>query len=292
MRKNNFNTKIFQFILISISLIFLTNFISATQTCQVYDNFSSGSIDTSKWTESTFNNRAFTDIHLVQNGVYHVAQNIIDLNGRETNLIPTRQFVAGDSLSYDVIYNGGSGNHQSQPLINGNYPPSQIETCNFTTAGCGPIGFWNAFPDLGAQIGTYKIKFDFFSNQVKMTAIRPDNVTVINTFTGNSAPFTLAINTHTGHNGLMNFDFDNFITCSEQITPPAPTLEQRVNELENKTVALELRVNQLENRTSSLELIVSNLQISFNDFVKKINNFISKLPKGLGGNREDSKKDK
>ncbi len=55
-----------------------------------------------------------------------------------------------------------------------------------------------------------------------MTAIRPDNVTVINTFTGNSEPYTLAINTHTGHNGLMHFDIDNATLCSEENVPIIP----------------------------------------------------------------------
>ena len=71
----------------------------------------------------------------------------------------------------------------------------------------------NGVPDLEAQIGIYKITYEFSSNKVKMIAIRPDNVTIINTFTGNSAPYNLTINTHTGHNGLMNFDFDNVVIC-------------------------------------------------------------------------------
>src|SRR3989344_4010775 len=87
--------------------------------------------------------------------------------------------------------------------------PLNTNKC-LASGGCGPIGYWNGVPDLGAQIGTYRINFDFFQNQVRMTAIRPDNITIINTFTGNSAPYTLDINTHTGHNGLMHFDYDNF----------------------------------------------------------------------------------
>jgi hypothetical protein len=55
-----------------------------------------------------------------------------------------------------------------------------------------------------------------------MIAVRPDNVTIINTFTGNSEPYTLAINTHTGHNGLIHFDFDNFVLCQEEEVPVIP----------------------------------------------------------------------
>ncbi|MEK6916046.1 MAG: hypothetical protein AABW89_05905 [Nanoarchaeota archaeon] len=183
-------------------------------TTNLYDNFSSGQLSNNSWIESTWHNRPFTDEHFVNTTeqVYHIAQ--ISVGDAETNLRPIRQFIAGESFSYEVTYRGGSGNHASQPLINGNYPPSQIEVCNYTTAGCGVIGYWNAAPDLGAQVGTYKIKFDFSQNQVRMTSIRPDNITIINTFTGNSAPYTLDINTHTGHNGLMHFDYDNFYISS------------------------------------------------------------------------------
>ncbi|MDO8460083.1 MAG: hypothetical protein Q7S74_03170 [Nanoarchaeota archaeon] len=176
----------------------------------LYDDFSSGFLDSTKWIESTFHGDPFTDEHFVNisEEAYHIEQNIE--GDRETNLEPTRLFNAGDSFYYEVVYKGGSGNHQSQPLINGNYPPSQIESCNYPIAGCGAIGYMNDFPDLGAQIGTYRINFEFFHNQVKMTTIRPDNVNIINTFTGNSEPYKLTINTHTGHNGLMHFDLDNF----------------------------------------------------------------------------------
>ncbi len=180
--------------------------------CQIYDDFSSGVLNESKWSESTFHGRPFTDEHFVNfsEGVYHVAQ--IFSGDAETNLAPKKQFIAGDSFSYEVIYNGGSGNHFSQPLINGNYPPTQLEIC-LASGGCGPIGFWNGVPDLEAQIGKYKITFNFSLNEVKMTAIRPDNITIVNTFTGNSQPYNLTINTHSGHNGLMHFDYDNVIIC-------------------------------------------------------------------------------
>ena len=59
-------------------------------------------------------------------------------------------------------------------------------------------------------------------------------------------------------------------TTNKVTTPQTPTLEQKINELENKTASLELRVNQLENRTTALESLVN-----------KIIKFIKKLPKGL-----------
>ena len=203
------NKIIFSFLLIGF-FIFSISMISATYSWRTYDDFSSGSLDITKWNEyNGFQVPIFTDEHFVNitEEVYHIQQFIT--MDTETNLEPTRQFFSGDIFSYQVLYKGGSGNHFSQPLINGNYPPTQVEPC-VAPGGCGPIGYMNGVPDLEAQIGTYNITYEFSSNQVKMNSTRPDGVSIINTFTGNSEPFTFAINTHTGNNGLMYFDYDNF----------------------------------------------------------------------------------
>ncbi len=263
----------------TLSFFFLLSFASAVQVCDLYDDFSSGALNSSKWEESTFHGDPFTDEHFVNvtEEVYRIAQN--SPGDAETNLAPKRHFIAGESFSYDIIYNGGSGNHFSQPLINGNYPPSQIESC-LAPGGCGPIGFWNGVPDLQAQIGVYKINFSFSPNEVKMIAIRPDNVTIINTFTGNSEPYNITINTHTGHNGLMHFDYDNVVICSEQSVPPGPSVEERLTDLEQK-------VSELENRTSTLEEENTELRNDVNfleSLINKIIDFIRNLPKGLSKN--------
>jgi len=183
--------------------------------CRSYDAFSSGNLNAAKWEEASWHGRPFTDEHYVssEKEKYHTAQNIE--GDAETNLRPKRQFTAGDSFSYDIIYNSGSGNHASQPLINGDYPPAQLEECSYITEGCGVIGYWNANPDLGSQVGKYHINFEFFPSEIKMTAVKPDNSVVVNTFTGNSEPYELIINTHTGHNGLMHIDYDDAIICSK-----------------------------------------------------------------------------
>ena len=233
--------------------IFLIGIVSAVQVCETYDDFSSENLDLNKWNE--YSNIGFTDEHLVENNIYHISQNTE--GDRETNLEPKRQFVNGESFSYELIYNSGSGNHASQPLINGNYPPSQIEVCS-ASGGCGVIGFWNSIPDLEAQNGTYEITFEFFSNQVKMKTIRPDDVEIINTFTGNSEPYNLTINTHTGHNGLLDFDYDNFILCSQlgeqDLESRIESLEQRVDELENRVSLLESLVNKIKGYFSFMTL--------------------------------------
>ncbi len=192
--------------------------LSPPLSCRTYDDFSSGSLNAVIWDESnTFHGTPFTDEHFVnrEEGAYHIQEKIEE--DRETNLAPRRQFVAGESFSYKVIVQNGSGNHASQPLINGNYPPTQLEQCDY--AGCGVIGYWNGLGDLGDEVGTYNIKYEFFPNQVKMTAVRPNGAVVINTFTGNSQPYTLTINTHTGHNGKLHFDYDDAVICDNRSLP-------------------------------------------------------------------------
>lgn len=231
-----------RWVIFGLILLFL-GLTSATQTCQVYDYFSSGSLNLSKWYE--YSNINFSEEHFVDQigEVYHVQQNII--GSSETNLQLKMQFNTGDVLSYDAIYVSGVGNRASQPLINGNYPPTQIEPC-LASAGCGVIGFWNGVPDLQAQPGIYNIKFEFFHNQVKMTTIRPDNVTIINTFTGNSEPYNLTINTHTGHNGTMHFDYDNFVLCKEV------NLEERISTLESWKEIVSIMLSNIWNSINTL----------------------------------------
>jgi len=195
---------------IGILSTFLINLVSAPPLCMNYDDFSNPNLNLERWKE--YSNIGFSDEHFVEpvEEVYHVKQNVA--MDTETNFQPRKKFISGDAFFYEVRYYPGVGNHFSQPLINGNYPPSQLEDCT-SPGGCGPIGYWNGEPDLGAREGVYRINFEFFTDEVKMTAIRPDGVTIVNTFTGNSEPYEFAINTHTGHNGLMHFDFDNFMFC-------------------------------------------------------------------------------
>lgn len=211
-------------------LLFFSGTVQAEKRiCEPYDDFSSGTLDKTKWIESTFHGDPFNNQHYINatDGIYHIIQT--SAGDAETNLAPNITFESsafnvdnyepkftGDSFSYNLIYYNGSGNHFSQPLINGNYPPSQIESCT-ASGGCGPVGYWNGVPDLGAQIGTYKINFEFNDSRQKMTTIRPDNVTIINTFTGNGNTVSLTINTHTGNNGLMHFGLSNFVYCRDVI---------------------------------------------------------------------------
>ena len=175
----------------------------------LYDDFSSGILDVSKWSESKFNAPIYTEIHSVdsQKKVYVVKHS--STGDRGIVLTPSRQFSSGQSLSYDVNYISGSGNNLYQIHINGNYPPSIIPSTT-PNPGSGTIGYWNGVPDVGNVFGIYKVKLEFFDNHINQTIVRPDSTIIKHTYPGVNAPHTIGLNIHTGHNGILNFELDNF----------------------------------------------------------------------------------
>lgn len=181
---------------------------SAKADLVLYDNFSSTALNNTKWTESTWHGRPFTDQHAI-NPLEQRYQLIQDNRGdAETILTPTRQFVAGDTLQFDIYYNSGEGNNLTQILINGNYPPI-VDPQTTPLPGSGTIGFWNGIPDVGNEFGKYTIKQEFFSDRILMTTVRPNGTSIQHTLSGISGPYSIGINTHTGHNGTLHFDIDN-----------------------------------------------------------------------------------
>jgi hypothetical protein len=186
----------------------------------LYDDFSSGSLNTGKWTESLFNGPPFPEIHAVNSGKYEIIQSTA---GDHTIILsPNRQFSAGDVFQFDLTYNLGSGNNSVNFLLNNEYIP--IVNPNPTPGpGSGTIGYWNGIPDAGNAFGTYNVKESFFSDRVEQTITRPDSTTLSHTFSGASHPYTFGINPHTGDNGTMSFSVDNaYINGS--VPEPSATL--------------------------------------------------------------------
>ena len=110
-----------------------------------------------------------------------------------------------------------------------------------------------AFGIIPSSTGYHHVEVIFNENQI--------SVEVDNTFLGN-APIGSTEHVHDLYVGAMfgnHIDFDNFTLCSEELGPPAPSLEERIAELENKTAVLEIKVNELENRTSLLESLVDKI---------------------------------
>lgn len=178
-----------------------TNFI-------MYDDFSSGILDVTKWSESQFQGHPFVDEHFVNGSSQTYIARVNSVGDKEVLLTPTREFVSGESLLYDLIYNSGSGNHLSQVLIDGNYPPETIPQIT-PNPGSGTIGFWNGIPDVGNTLGTYQIRQDFHPDRIEQTVIRPDGSSISHSYKSVIEPYTFSINLHTGGNGLMNYEIDN-----------------------------------------------------------------------------------
>jgi len=172
----------------------------------LYDDFSSGALDSSKWTESLFNGPPFPEFHAVSSEAYNVYQTSVG----DTTIIlsPNRQFASGDVFQFDLTYNSGSGNNSVNFLLNNAYIPN-VDPQTTPLPGSGTIGYWNGLPDTGNALGTYTIKESFFSDRVEQTITRPDSTTISHVYSGASYPYTFGINPHTGDNGTMNFSIDN-----------------------------------------------------------------------------------
>jgi hypothetical protein len=171
------------------------------------DDFSSGSLNPARWTQTTFNGRALPQEVGVSDGAYRVG--VTSAGDREVVLSPNYSFQAGDKLMLDLIYVSGTGNNLMNTLVNDSYP-TKVEPQTTPNPGSGTIGYWNGAPDTGSEFGTYHLEYLFFNDRVQQTTTRPDGTTIQHTlYSANSIDRTLGINIHTGHDGLTNMNIDN-----------------------------------------------------------------------------------
>ncbi|MEK6952767.1 MAG: hypothetical protein AABX29_07165 [Nanoarchaeota archaeon] len=232
-----------------ILAVFLISSVSAVQVCEVYDDFSSGVLNASKWSESTATT-FFTDEHFVDtsNENYHVAQ--YSAVNRDTKLIFNRDFFPGEEFKYTLTYNSGSGNQYSSVFPWGDDASAIIEDCTTPSPGCGGVGYWNGETAIGIQKGNYLVAYQFFDNYVILNFTRPDNTNIWFKMSNLNPPYHFGVSTSTGHNGVMHFDYDNFELCTEQ---EEPSCQDRINELETQ-------VSELTNKINLLKSLVEKLQ--------------------------------
>ncbi len=206
-------------LLVSVTFfIFLISFVSAEQVCQTYEDFSSGILDESKWeVRQDIEGQPFMDEYGVrlENGdyVFHTQQNTSE--DKRVYLVPKYKFGVGDRLEYDVSMNSGANVNL---LVGG--------SCSRCAFGIIP-----------SSVGNHHVAVIFNSDQIA--------VEVDNNFLGN-APIGSPEHVHDLYIGAMfgnHIDFDNFVICSEQTSPPQNDLEQRI-------IQLEERIQEIENRTS------------------------------------------
>ena len=278
-----------KYIIFMVLTIFLMRLVSATQSCEVYDDFTSQTLNTDKWEELIGRSGGgdWIDEHSVDatNQNYHTAQLSQADKGVELKALHT--FQAGETLEFDLIYNYGSGNHWGCAFWD--------ETSSWQD-GLSCIGYWNGINSYNGEYGTYHFKISYTDKGADREITLPDGSSIGTWFYSNiEAPYTFSVVSRTGHNGLLHFDYDNFKICREiedvcDINHLDLCLDENScnnvsgywydnicnadpNELEKRIIVLEERIEELENRTSLLESVIN-----------KIVEFIRNLPKGLSKN--------
>lgn len=205
-------------ILIFLS-IFLISSVSAVQVCQVYDNFSSGTLDTSKWEiRQDVEGQPFIEEYWVDTnlGNFHTQENTI--GDKRVYLVPKHSFTTGDVLEYDFNVVSKEGNYMQMDLLTGN---------QYIRVGImGYISGVQGYDELGVS----HIKIEFQENNFHLERTSPSNVTLIDNLalTGANGTYELYIGSVSGHNGRTHIDYDNFKFCTEQEEspqPPTPTCE-------------------------------------------------------------------
>lgn len=188
---------------------------SAIEICQTYDDFSSGSLDSSKLEiRQDVEGQPFMDNYGVvfENGsyVFHMQQN--NIGDRRVYLVPKHNFTTGDVLEYDYNFVSGEGNHMSMALLTGD----QYIRMGISGYNNGVQGY--------DEFGISHIKVEFQENNLHLERTSPSNVTLIDNLalTNSNGNYVLYIGGVSGHNGIIHIDFDNFKVCSDEETPVVP----------------------------------------------------------------------
>lgn len=197
--------------------------IGSKANASLYDDFSTGSLNTSKWAERQYpEGQSFPDNHGVSSGNYLVSQtNPAD---KRIELISTRKANTGEVVSFDFNYVSGSGNNIATLVLDnitldlrmggdGYQVPPQ-----FYSAGSGAIGFWNGEKEWGNQLGQYHMDIQFNSGTADISLLRPDNSTINYTTTGITPQTEWGFAVINGDNGYSTWTLDNVNVVPEPST--------------------------------------------------------------------------
>ena len=212
--------------------VFLIGFISASQVCQVYDDFSFGSLDISRWDiRQDVEGQPLMEEYWIDPNLenFHTQQNAI--GDRRVYLVPKHNFTTGDSLEYDFDVISKEGNYMQMNLLTGD---QYIRV--------GIMGFINGVQGYD-ESGVSHIKIEFQENNLHLERTSPSNVILIDNLplTNANGTYELYIGsvfTNSGH-----IDYDNFKLCEEQ-----------------EELSCEVQLNELKERVSFLESLVERLQ--------------------------------
>lgn len=177
---------------------------------QLYDDFSSGTLDSSKWEiRQDVENQPFMDDYGVRlesgNHVFHTQNS--SGGDKRTYLFPTRTFTTGDTIEYDSILTSRDGTYAQMTLVTG----SQYYRLGMRGQAAG-------FDEFG--IAHNKITFEENLLAIERTtpsgSILYDNLP-LSTSNGN---YELYIGSFV--NGTMHMDLDNF-TITSAVPEPSST---------------------------------------------------------------------
>ena len=205
--------------------VLLISSVSAVQVCELYDDFSSGVLNTSKWEiRQDVEGQPLTDEYWVDNTLnnFHIQQNII--GDRRTYLFPKHTFTTGDVLEYDFNVISKEGNYIQMDLLTGD----QYIRVGIMGYSSGVQGY--------DELGISHIKIEFQENNFHLERTSPSNITLIDdlALTNANGNYELYIGSVSGHNGRAHIDYDNFEICTEQEEPPQPPEPTCENILDSK----------------------------------------------------------
>ncbi len=196
---------------------------SKSQSCFLYDDFSSGNLNANKWSEhqdpegQPFMGEHFVDTVLLN---YHT-QNIGTHDQRVVLNLISHTFLPGDKLTYKVNNVAGSGTRGAFIYVNGG-PANRI-------GGLPPGCDLNVDLD---KVGTHRLELNFHTSGINVTLLAPDNSTrtcsiPITTWNygGNiyssAPPWNIGVESFkgSGSGDTIHVDFDDFRICANQQPP-------------------------------------------------------------------------
>lgn len=167
-----------------------------------YDDFSSGSLDLSKWeVRPDPQGQPLMPDHGVRiennNSVFHTENAIV--GDQQVYLVPKRIFRSGDHVEYFVDVKSASGHWGNLLLVQGS-----------ANLRFGMVGFNNG-PQPYDELGLSHMSIDILADKIFVQRKAPSGTIYSQNV---SAPiggsFELYIGSFTGHNGTAHIDYDDF----------------------------------------------------------------------------------
>lgn len=166
---------------------------------ELFDDFNSGKLDTTKWgVRQDVEGQPLMDEGVVTEETFHTQQNSI--GDRRVYLFPKRQFTTGDTLEWDFDVRSRTGNYMVMALLTGG---------QYIRIGImGYIDGVQGFDELGA--GHARFEFQEGNLFIQRTApsglFLTDNLHLSNP----NGTYSLYVGSVSGHNGMAHIDYDNF----------------------------------------------------------------------------------